>query len=200
GNSDFDVRPSSTAGVTYDLPSPGSRQVVKAVLGGWSLDTFVLARTAPPVDIVGATFFAGGIALTPRPNLNPGVPLELEGSQFPGGKAFNRAAFTAPPDGQQGNFGRNLLRGFGAAQTDVALQRQFRLTEKLGLRFRSEFFNIFNHPNFGNPNNVLTSPLFGCSTQSLANSLGSGGVNGGFSPLYQIGGPRSIQLAAKLQF
>src|SRR5262249_33802860 len=121
GNSDFDVRHSFTAGVTYDLPSPGSRQVVKAVLGGWSLDTFVLARTAPPVAIVGATFFAGGIALTPRPNLNPGVPLELEGSQFPGGKAFNRAAFTAPPDGQQGNFGRNLLRGFGAAQTDVAL-------------------------------------------------------------------------------
>ena len=200
GNSDFDVRHSFTAGVTYDLPSPGSRQVVKAVLGGWSLDTFVLARTAPPVDIVGATFFAGGIALTPRPNLNPGVPLELEGSQFPGGKAFNRAAFTAPPDGQQGNFGRNLLRGFGAAQTDVALQRQFRLTEKLGLRFRSEFFNIFNHPNFGNPNNVLTSPLFGRSTQTLANSLGSGGPNGGFSPLYQIGGPRSIQLALKLQF
>jgi len=70
---------------------------------------------------------------------------------------------------------------------------------KLGLRFRSEFFNIFNHPNFGNPNNMLTSPLFGYSTQTLANSLASGGANGGFNPLYQIGGPRSIQLALKLQ-
>jgi hypothetical protein len=70
----------------------------------------------------------------------------------------------------------------------------------LGLRFRAEFFNIFNHPNFGNPNNSLTSPLFGRSTQTLANSLGSGGANGGFNPLYQIGGPRSIQLALKLQF
>jgi hypothetical protein len=46
----------------------------------------------------------------------------------------------------------------------------------------------------------LTSPLFGRSTQTLANSLGSGGANGGFNPLYQIGGPRSIQLALKLQF
>jgi len=57
-----------------------------------------------------------------------------------------------------------------------------------------------NHPNFGNPTNNLTSPLFGRSTQTLANSLGSGGANGGFNPLYQIGGPRSIQLALKLQF
>jgi len=200
GNSDFDIRHSFSAGVTYDLPSPGSQRLVRATLGGWSVDAFILARSAPPVDVVGATVVAAGIFLSPRPNVTPGAPLELEGSQFPGGKIFNKAAFTAPPVGQQGNFGRNVLRGFGAAQADVALQRQFHLTEKLGLRFRSEFFNIFNHPNFGNPNNVLTSPLFGRSTQTLANSLGSGGPNGGLNPLYQIGGPRSIQLAAKLQF
>jgi len=100
----------------------------------------------------------------------------------------------------QGNFGRNVLRGFGASQVDVGLQRQFRVTEKLRLRFRAEFFNIFNHANFGNPTNNLTNPLFGRSTQTLANSLGAGGASGGFNPLYQIGGPRSIQLALKLQF
>jgi hypothetical protein len=122
-------------------------------------------------------------------------------SQYPGGKIFNKAAFTAPPSGQQGDFGRNVLRGFGAWQADVAFQRQFQLTERLGLRFRGEFFNIFNHPNFGSPNNTLTSPLFGQSTQTLASSLGSGGgANGGFNPLYQIGGPRSIQFALKLVF
>ena len=93
-----------------------------------------------------------------------------------------------------------MLRGFGAWQADVGLQRQFHLTERVGLRFRAEFFNIFNHPNFGSPTNVLTSPLFGRSTQTLANSLGSGGANGGFNPLHQIGGPRSIQFALKLQF
>ena len=80
------------------------------------------------------------------------------------------------------------------------MQRQFHVTENVGLRFRAEFFNIFNHPNFGSPNNILTSPLFGRSTQTLANSLGSGGANGGLNPLYQIGGPRSIQFALKLQF
>jgi len=63
-----------------------------------------------------------------------------------------------------------------------------------------QFFNLFNHPNFGPPDNNLTKALFGLSTQTLAGSLGSGGANGGFNPLYQIGGPRSIQLALKLQF
>jgi hypothetical protein len=95
--------------------------------------------------------------------------------------------------------GRNVLRGFGAWQADLGLQRQFRLSEEIALRFRAEFFNIFNHPNFGSPNNILSSPLFGLSTQMLANSL-AGGNNAGFNPLYQIGGPRSIQLALKLQF
>jgi hypothetical protein len=200
GNSDFDIRHSFTAGVTYNLPSPDSNNFGHAALGGWSVDSFVFARAAPPVDVVGAIEYADGIALYPRPDVVPGVPLVLYGSQYPGGKAFNPAAFTAPPTGQQGDFGRNVLRGFGAWQADVAFQRQFRLTEKMGLRFRGEFFNLFNHPNFGPPDNNLTDPLFGRSMQMLASSLGSGGANGGFNPLYQIGGPRSIQLALKLMF
>jgi hypothetical protein len=131
---------------------------------------------------MGARFFAAGTALYPRPNVVPGVPLELYGTQYPGGKIFNSAASSEPPVvGQQGNFGRNVLRGFGASQADFGLQRQFHITENVGLNF-------------------LTSPLFGYSTQTLASSLGSGGANGGFNPLYQIGGPRSMQFALKLQF
>jgi len=191
GNSDFDVRHSFTAGLTFDLPACGR---------GWSLDALLLGRSAPPVNLIGALFNTAGISLYPRPNVNPGVPLELFGTGYPGGKAFNKAAFTAAPSGQQGDFGRNVLRGFGAAQADIGVQRIFRVTEKLALRFRAEFFNILNHPNFGAPVNNLTNPLFGRSTQTLANSLGSGGANGGFNPLYQVGGPRSIQLAVKLQF
>jgi hypothetical protein len=200
GNSDFDIRNAFTAGATYNLPSPESNKFAHAALGGWSVDSFIFARTAPPVDVVGGYSFAAGTAIRYRPDVNPGVPLELYGSQYPGGKAFNPAAFTAPPTGEQGDLGRNVLRGFGAWQADVAFQRQFHITEKVGLRFRGEFFNIFNHPNFGPPTNDLTSPQFGYSTQTLASSLGSGGPNGGFNPLYQIGGPRSIQLALKLEF
>jgi hypothetical protein len=93
-----------------------------------------------------------------------------------------------------------VLRGFDAVQADFGVQRLFRLTETVVLRFRGEFFNILNHPDFGSPQSNLTNALFGRSTQTLANALGSGGASGGFNPLYQIGGPRSIQLALKLQF
>jgi hypothetical protein len=200
GDSDFDIRHSFTTGATYFLPSPDSRGVAQAVLRDWSLDAFVLARSAPPVDVTGPINFTASAALRSRPNLNSGVPLEIDGDQYPGGKILNRAAFATVPAGQQGNFGRNVLRGFGAAQADLALQRQFRMTDKVALRFRVECFNVFNQPNFGSPIFDLSNPLFGRSTQTLASSLGSGGANGGFSPLYQIGGPRSMQLVARLEF
>jgi hypothetical protein len=200
GSSDFDIRNAFSAGVTYNLPAPGWNSAAHAALGGWSVDSFIFARSAPPVNVVGGIEFADGIALYPRPDVVPGVPLDLYGSQYPGGKVLNGAAFTAPPTGQQGDFPRNALRAFGAAQADIAFQRQFALTERLRLRFRGEFFNIFNHPNFGPPDNNITDQLFGYSTATLASSLGSGGTNGGLNPLYQIGGPRSIQLALKLQF
>ena len=57
--------------------------------------------------------------------------IELFGSQYPGGKIFNSAAFT-PVSAGQGDFGRNVLLGFGAAQLDLALQRQFHLTQRIG--------------------------------------------------------------------
>ena len=77
----------------------------------------------------------------------------------------------------------------------MTLRRQFRLTDHLSLQARVDFFNILNHPNFGSPINYLTSPQFGEATQTLNNYLG-----GGLNALYQIGGPRSTQLALKLQF
>ena len=92
------------------------------------------------------------------------------------------------------------LRGFNASQVDFTLQRLFKLSERFALQTSADFFNIFNHPNFGSPINYMTSPQFGFSTQTLNSWLGSGGQSGGLNPLYQIGGPRSIQLALKLQF
>jgi hypothetical protein len=85
-------------------------------------------------------------------------------------------------------------------QWDFAIRREFGLHDRLHMLFKAEFFNFLNHPNFGNPVGDLTSPFFGQSINSLARSLGAQGTGNGFSPLYQIGGPRSIQLALKLQF
>jgi hypothetical protein len=64
----------------------------------------------------------------------------------------------------------------------------------LKLQFRAEAFNLFNHPNFGGINTTLTSALFGRSTSTLNNYFG------GMNALFQMGGPRSLQFALKLQF
>ena len=86
------------------------------------------------------------------------------------------------------------------SQVDLALRRQFILGEQVKLQFKADVFNIFNHPSFGSPVKMLDNTLFGQSVQMLNRSLGRGGINGGLSPIYQVGGPRSIQLAVRLQF
>jgi len=203
GSSDFDLRHSFTGALTYNVPTPEVPKVAQEILKDWSADAFAFVRSALPVNVYGTTSVVAGVESQARPDVLPGVPLYLYGEQYPGGKAFNAAAFTPAPAGEQGDFGRNVLRGFGAWQVDFAVHRQFHLSERVGMQFRAEFFNLFNHPNFGNPvypQTLITSPLFGQSTENLASSLGTGGVGGGFNPLYQVGGPRSIQLALKLQF
>jgi hypothetical protein len=92
---------------------------------------------------------------------------------------------------------RFATTGFGASQADIGFQRRFRVTDKLGLRFRAEFCNIFNHPNFGGPTNSLPSPLFGISTQNAGEQPGVRRANGGFNPLYHRGIPTAAPQAAR---
>ncbi|HKZ79486.1 MAG TPA: carboxypeptidase regulatory-like domain-containing protein [Pyrinomonadaceae bacterium] len=204
GPSNFDVRHSFTAAVTYNIPDPTIRSVGAALLRNWSVDTIVVARSATPVNVVTGTdpFGVGslGSLSVSRPDLILGVPLYIDDPAVAGGRRINRAAFAVPPVGRQGTLGRNALRGFSISQVDVALRREFNLTDRLKLQFRAELFNIFNHPNFADPRGVLTDPFFGQSTLMLGQGLGSGGAGGGFSPLYQVGGPRSTQFAVKLVF
>jgi hypothetical protein len=101
---------------------------------------------------------------------------------------------------RQGSLGRNALRGLGLFQWNLGVHRDFSLHEAVSLQFRAEMFNILNHPNFGPPSGSLGVPGFGLSSQTLNNYLGAGAGSGGFSSLYQAGGPRSIQLALKLSF
>lgn len=204
GASDFDVRHAFSAAVTYNLPKPKVGAVGNAILHNWSFDTIVTARSATPVNLVARTQFLSndGISTPVRPDLIQGVPLYLTDSSAPGGRRFNPAAFVAPPATpfRQGTLGRNVLRGFPIYQLDFSARRQLNLTERWNLQLRADVFNIFNHPNFGDPVGTLTSGSFGRSTVMFGRSLGTGGINGGFNPLYQIGGPRSIQLSLKFQF
>jgi hypothetical protein len=84
---------------------------------------------------------------------------------------------------------------------DLAVRREFPVYERLKLQFRAEAFNVLNHPNFGaisaanycSPS-VQVGCVFGQASGTLADGLG------GLSPLYQTGGPRSMQFALKLMF
>lgn len=203
GSSDYDIRHTFSGAVSYNVPAPGSG-LWKTVFGGWSTDSIVYGRSAQPVNVVtGADpFFAtagNGPFSAQRPDIVPGVALWIADPAVAGGKRINAAALSVPNGVVQGNLGRNVLSGFGAMQVDLTLRRQFKLRERLSLQARADLFNIFNHPNFAPPINYLTSPQFGQSTQMLGTSLGSGG-QGGLSPLFQVGGPRSVQLAMKLLF
>jgi len=209
GPSDFDVRHALSGAISFDIPALNGPAVVRGLFKNWSIDTNFIARTATPVDVT-FTRFVSGTPYNFRPNLVDGVPLYLEGPNFPGGKRINPAAFSPGTQLAHGTLTRNALRGFFVSQLDLAVRRKFNLTEGSDLQFRVDFFNIFNHPNFGDPLGPLGTftpgfpftpqSTFGLSNRTLAQSLGTGGTGGGFSPLYQIGGPRSIQFSLRWGF
>jgi hypothetical protein len=199
-SSDFDLRHSFSSAITYDIPAPHS-QLGRAVLGDWSIDTIVRVQSSTPVDLIARSFFnLLGENVNVRPDVIAGQPLYVIDPKAPGGKLFNKAAFVIPPVGRQGTLGRNVLRGFPLNQTDFSVRRRFGLTERVSLLFRADVFNLFNHPNFADPVNLLSSASFGQSTQTFGKGLGSGTFGAGLSPLYQIGGARSVQFSFKAQF
>jgi carboxypeptidase family protein len=218
GPSDFDIRHQFSAALTYNIPAPGSAGVGRELLRDWSVDTIFTGRSAGPVNVVYSRNIGFGNFPNFRPDLVEGIPFYIEDPKAPGGRRFNNQVvvipgnprpqvgpFRPPVENRQGNLPRNFLRGFPIYQIDLAFRRDFRLKERLRLQFRTEAFNIFNHPNFADPNSTLltgnsANTAFGFSQTMFGRSLGTGGATGGFNPLYQVGGPRSMQFALKLMF
>jgi hypothetical protein len=200
GPSDFDIRHNVLASLTYDVPAPGTNPAVRAVLGGWGVDGIFRARSGSPVTVI--TLAADPLNLTTprRADIVPGEPQWLDDPLAPGGRRLNPAAFAVPAQGRQGILGRNSLRGFPAWQLDLSLRRRFTLVNDIRLEVRGDVFNVLNHPSFGEPDGTLSSTTFGRSTNVLNRALGAGGTSGGLNPLYQIGGPRSVQLSVRVLF
>jgi hypothetical protein len=202
GPSDFDIRHSFAAAISYELPSPKGDGVGHALLRGWASYGVLHISSAPPFEIFAFPQSPIYGTYPTRPDIVPGVPFYVTDPTQPGGRRLNAAAFTTPPPGEQGDLGRNYFRGFPISQTDLAVSRRFGLSEHFSLYFRVEYFNVFNHPMFAPPsanfNNYFGRSSFGSITSTLNNFL-SGGP-GTLSPLYQIGGPRSGQLTLKLVF
>jgi hypothetical protein len=200
GPSDFDIRHSFKAAFSWSVPTPSGARWFRAIAGGWGTDGIITAQSAAPVDITSYVLVPSlnGYS-TLRPNVVPGEPIYLYGSQYPGGKAFNPAGFVIDPNAQ-GDLGRNALRGFDLVETDLSLRKTFVVAERVKLLFRADLFNLFNHPNFASPDASLGDGTFGQSI-SMANGV-LGGHSQGWSQnsVFQTGGPRTVQFSLKLQF
>jgi hypothetical protein len=195
-SSDFDVRQSFSGALTYTIPELSGYKLVSIITKDWSFSSVIVARAGFPFNgvVVFASPDPGGYASS-RPDLVPGQPLWIPNATAPGGRSLNPSAFSVPSIPRQGTEGRNDIPGFGLTQADFSIGRKFAMSEPVNLEFRVDAFNALNHPNFANPPALVEfGPAYLESGEMLNQSLG------GLIPIFQEGGPRSLQLSLKLTF
>lgn len=195
-SSDQDVRHNFSFDAGYDVPfgdwfggGPGW------LVNGWSLNTITQIRSGLPVTVTSTGGIFGGFSN--RANVVPGVSQYCEPYSVPNCQ-FNEDAFVAPPSGQFGNTGRNILRGPKFAQVDFSVFKNTKLSERTSLQLKMDVFNLFDFANYADPSGGLTCTgsvgacsTFGRSVSTVGNQLGG---------LLGFGGPRQIQLSARFNF
>ena len=156
GDADYDIRHTFTANTVYQLPFARKRWY-----GGWDLSGIFTTRTGRPFTVLvnrAATVVPSGQTQTQRANYLGGDPYV---SNPTANLWLNPAAFGIPAAGTYGNSGRNRFRGPGLWQADLGIAKQFRITERFALDFRTEMFNLFNRAQFGNPVSNISTPTIG---------------------------------------
>jgi hypothetical protein len=187
----IDVRHTMISNAIYQLPFARRSKI----FGGWELSGIGTASSGRPVNITlsrKASQLLDGNTGSQRPDLVPGVSI------YPAHQTinnwFNPAAFAVPAQGTWGNLGRYIARGPGYYEIDTALQKKFRITERIGLNFRAEAFNLFNHPIYGDPSGGIGSSPSSPSANfgRITSILNTGAVG--------TGTPRRVQFALRLDF
>ncbi|HUQ92369.1 MAG TPA: TonB-dependent receptor, partial [Bryobacteraceae bacterium] len=165
GLSDFDATHTLVASGIWELP-PATKTgpaLLRHIVNGWQLNPIVTLQSGVPFT----PFDSRDLALSGVGNgvrLMSNGDMELPTSRPRGeqiARYFNTTAFFLPPAGTYGVTGRNILRGPGEANVDFSVFKSFPIRETVRLQFRSEFFNLFNRPGFGNPVATFNSPNFG---------------------------------------
>ena len=163
-----DVRHRFAVSAVYDLPAWSHSGVVQAISKDWHISTVYQVQTGFPftVSVFGDTANSGTVlGENPiRANLT-GQPIFTSGTQT-ATSWINRAAFAAPAAYTFGDVGRNSVYGPGMQTLDLALVRDFNLTERAKFQFRGEFFNALNHTNLGTPDRFVNTPQFGTITET----------------------------------
>jgi hypothetical protein len=139
------------------------------LLKGWRINGITSMRTGFPLNIVtGTDNFGSGQALGQRPNYVGGDIRASTGDYRTSNlhNYINRAPFVTTTKGQYGTLGGYVLTGPGSQNFDFSVFKETRIRERVNIQFRTEFFNVFNHANFGNPNTTLSSGTFGRITSA----------------------------------
>ncbi len=167
GPSDYNIPFINVTSFVYNLPFGKGRAyggdmpaIVDGLLGGWEASGIVTLRSGQPFSIYTGIDNAN-IGSTTSLELANVVSNPHSGFTQSRTQWFNVQAFQTPAFGSLGTSSRNMLEAPGFKNVDFAAAKNFRLRESLGLQFRAEFFNIFNHTNFQTPTNTMTSPNFG---------------------------------------
>jgi hypothetical protein len=199
GNCNFDVRHNLSANALYTLPFKGNRLVE-----GWQFSTIVSLSTGTPLNVANTAFPSDPSGLTEqwgtRPNYSMAagcapdklVKKYVNTSLSPSYSYwtyqwFDSSCYVTQDPGRLGNVRRNSLQGPHVFNQDFSILKNTKITERLNVQFRAEFFNILNHYNPAPPNSVLGS--------FVGTSLTPTGFSGG-----QATTPREIQFALKLDF
>jgi hypothetical protein len=209
-SSDFDVRHALNAGFSYSLPRFRSDNALGKLLNDWTLSGIFFARTGLPYDVKIAEFDPVSRELVfRRAQIAGNVPFFVDSIESPTGIKLNADAFIRP-GGQsaEGNLGRNVFTGPFAWQLDSSLSKRINLTKKLRLQLGIEVYNVFNRPNFSNPQAEIFYRLgerivpqnFGAPTKTMARGYASAEPTGGVSPVFQLGGARSMQFNVRVSF
>jgi hypothetical protein len=163
-----DVRHRFALSSVYNLPAWGKAGFAHRVSNGWRLSVIYQRQSGFPftVSVFGDTANAGTLLgenpiranYTGQPVFGPGTRTA--------DRWFNTAAFTSPAAFTFGDVGRNTVYGPGRQTLDLALQREFAMTETIKLQVRAEAFNALNHSNLGTPNRFVNTPQFGTITEA----------------------------------
>jgi len=196
----WDARHVFNANAVYQLPFGAGKPylnqpgIVSGIASKWELTSTVVARTGFPINVLvnrSSSDTPDGNTNDQRPDLVPGVSLYPAGGPTIA-QWLNPAAFAPPASDTWGDLPRNVARGPGAWQIDMGLGKRIPLTEQWRLEFRAEFFNIFNHPQYGLPNATFGVSSFGGITSTVNTT----------TPVSPVGSgtPREIQFALRIAF
>jgi len=202
GLSDFDHRQRFVSSLNYSLPFFANRRdAMGYALGGWEVDSVIVAQSGSPITIFdsdGASAYTLASSPVATANFAPGFncsnalqsgPLATKIANWVNPNAYQSAPTVAnSPDGATGygDSPRNCIIGPNQSNVDFTVGKTFKLGERQVIRFRTEFFNLFNHPSFQNP--------LGTGTANIADGSSVGQIT-------QINGtPRLIQFSLKYSF